>query len=122
MSKQPTAPPPGDRPVPTAPPPPPGWRHWLWPAALLAMVVLFLILPAFHTSRPVSLTYSQFISDANARKIKDVTSGSSANGSNSTGTGPLNDAESLTAVIPAHPTTALSAHVAPDCVQRVPLA
>src|SRR5216684_2890029 len=119
MSKQPTAPPPGDRPVPTAPPPPPGWRHWLWPAALLAMVVLFLILPAFHTSRPVSLTYSQFISDANARKIKDVTFGSSANGSNTTVTGTLSDGKTFTTVIPGQPTTAFSAQLAADGVKTV---
>ncbi len=45
MSKQPSAPPPGDKPAATAPPPPPSWRHWLWPAALLAALVLFLLLP-----------------------------------------------------------------------------
>src|SRR5260370_9867085 len=114
MSKQPTAPPPGDRPVPTAPPPPPGWRHWLWPAALLAMVVLFLILPAFHTSRPVSLTYSQFISDANARKIKDVTFGSSANGSDTTVTGTLSDGQTFTTVVPRQATPAVSPHLTAD--------
>ena len=79
MSKQPTSPPPGDKPVPTAPPPPPAWRHWLWPAAILVMVVLYLFLPAIHGTQTVSLTYSQFISDANAHKVKDVTFGSAAN-------------------------------------------
>ena len=119
MSKQPTAPPPGDRPVPTAPPPPPGWRMWLWPAALLAMVVLFLVLPAFHTSRPVSLTYSQFISDANAHQIKDVTFGSSANGSNTTVTGTLTSGKTFTTVIPGQPSTAFGAQLAADGVKTV---
>ena len=119
MSKQPTAPPPGDRPVPTAPPPPPGWRHWLWPAAILAMVVLYLFLPAIHTTRPVSLTYSQFISDANAHQVKDVTFGSSANGSNTTVTGTLTSGKSFTTVIPGQPTPTLSSQLTADGVKSV---
>ena len=69
MSKLPTAPPPGDKPVPTAPPPPPAWRHWLWPGALLVMVLLYLFLPGIPLTQPVSLKYSQFISDASAHKF-----------------------------------------------------
>ena len=103
MSKLPKAPPPGDKPVPTAPPPPPGWRHWLWPGALLVMVVLYLFLPGIHLTQPVSLKYSQFISDANAHKVKDVTFQSSSNGSNTTVTGTLTDGKSFTTVIPGQP-------------------
>ncbi len=119
MSKQPTAPPPGDKPVPTAPPPPPAWRHWLWPAALLAMVVLYLFLPAIHATQTVSLTYSQFISDANAHKVKDVTFGSAANGTNTTVTGTLTSGKQFTTVIPGQPSTAFSSQLAKDGVKSV---
>src|SRR5215472_2400764 len=73
MSKQPNAPPPGDKPTPTAPPPPPSWRHWLWPIALLATLGLWLYLPRVNASSPVTLTYSQFMAKARAHQIKDVT-------------------------------------------------
>ena len=119
MSKQPTAPPPGDKPVPTAPPPPPAWRHWLWPAALLVMVVLYLFLPAIHGTQTVSLTYSQFISDANAHKVKDVTFGSAANGTNTTVTGTLTSGKQFTTVIPGQPSTAFSSQLAKDGVKSV---
>jgi cell division protease FtsH len=119
MSKQPTSPPPGDKPVPTAPPPPPAWRHWLWPAALLVMVVLYLFLPAIHGTQTVSLTYSQFISDANAHKVKDVTFGSAANGTNTTVTGTLTSGKQFTTVIPGQPSTAFSAQLAKDGVKSV---
>ena len=72
MSKQPQSPPPGDKPAPTAPPAPPGWRHWLWPLALLAAVLLFLALPRVG-SPPVNLTYSAFLSDVHAGKVKTFT-------------------------------------------------
>jgi|HubBroStandDraft_4_1064222.scaffolds.fasta_scaffold14024_3 hypothetical protein len=75
MSRQPIPPPPGDRPVPTAPPPPPRWRFSLWPIALLAVVLLYIFLPGIKVSTPVSLSYSQFIADAGAHKIKTWTSG-----------------------------------------------
>ncbi|MDX6394521.1 MAG: cell division protease FtsH [Streptosporangiaceae bacterium] len=119
MSKQPTSPPPGDKPVPTAPPPPPAWRHWLWPAALLVMVVLYLFLPAIHGTQTVSLTYSQFISDANAHKVKDVTFQSSNNGSNTTVTGTLTSGKSFTTVIPGQPTSTLSSQLTADGVKSV---
>jgi cell division protease FtsH len=119
MSKQPSAPPPGDRPVPTAPPRPPGWRHWLWPAALLAMVLLYLFLPGIHLTSPVTLTYSQFISDASAHKIKDVTFQSSTNGSNTPVTGTLTNGKEFTTVIPGQPTPQLSAELTADGVKSV---
>ncbi len=119
MSKQPTSPPPGDKPVPTAPPPPPAWRHWLWPAALLVMVVLYLFLPGIHLTQPVSLKYSQFISDANAHKVRDVTFQSSTNGSNTTVTGTLTSGKSFTTVIPGQPTPTLSSQLTADGVKSV---
>src|ERR1035438_134647 len=119
MSKLPKAPPPGDKPVPTAPPPPPAWRHWLWPGALPVVVVLSLFLPGLHLPQPVSLTYSQFISDANAHKVKDVTFQSSSNGSNTTVTGTLTSGKSFTTVIPGQPTPTLGAQLTADGVKSV---
>ena len=119
MSKLPTAPPPGDKPVPTAPPPPPAWRHWLWPGALLVMVLLYLFLPGIHLTQPVSLKYSQFISDASAHKVKDVTFASGNNGSNTTVTGTLTDGKDFTTVIPGQPTPQLSAQLTADGVKSV---
>jgi cell division protease FtsH len=99
MSKQPTAPPPGDRPTPTAPPPPPGWRHWLLPLALAAVFLLWIFLPAVHTTPTVNLTYSQFLSDVSAHKVKTVTIDSSST-NNATATGTLTSGSNYTTVIP----------------------
>jgi len=101
MSKTPLAPPPGDKPVRTAPPPPPAWRHWLWLAALL--IALLYILPSFvHTTPQVSLSYSQFQSDVAAHKIKSVNIPSPASaGANVTVTGTLANGKAYTAVTPA---------------------
>jgi cell division protease FtsH len=98
MSKQPSAPPPGDKPSPTAPPPPPSWRHWLWPAALLAALVLFLLLPRVGAPS-VNLTYSTFLSDVSAHKIKTFTLDNST-GSTAPATGTLKNGDSYTTVIP----------------------
>ena len=101
MSKTPLAPPPGDKPVRTAPPPPPAWRHWLWVLALF--VALLYILPSFvHTTSPTQLTYTQFTSDVNAHKIKTVTLPSaSTSGANITATGTLTNRHQFSTVIPA---------------------
>ncbi|HUY46248.1 MAG TPA: ATP-dependent zinc metalloprotease FtsH [Streptosporangiaceae bacterium] len=98
MSKQPTPPPPGDKPAPAAPPPPPAWRHWLWPAALLAALVLFLVLPRVG-SPPVNLSYSTFLSDVTAHKVKTFTLENSA-GSTAPATGTLTNGDKYTTVIP----------------------
>jgi hypothetical protein len=55
----------------------------LWPIALLAVVLLYIFLPGIKVSTPVSLSYSQFIADAGAHKIKTVDFGNGASGSNS---------------------------------------
>src|SRR5882757_9792390 len=99
MSKQSKPPPPGDKPAPTAPPPPPGWRHWLWPAALLAALVLFLFLPRFGGVTSVNLSYSTFISDVQAHKVKTFTLDNST-GSTAPATGTLRDGKNYTTVIP----------------------
>jgi cell division protease FtsH len=96
MSKQPSAPPPGDKPAPTAPPPPPSWRHWLWPAALLAALSLFLLLPRTPS---VTLTYSTFLSDVSAHKVKTFTLDNST-GSTAPVTGTLKNGDHYTTVIP----------------------
>ena len=80
MSKQVTPPPPGDKPAPSAPPSPPAWRHWLWPIALIAFVLLWLLLPTLHTTQ-VSLNYTQFLSRVSAHQVKTITLSSSGQAS-----------------------------------------
>ena len=99
MSKKPTAPPPGDRPTPTAPPPPPGWRHGLWPVAIGLVLLAWFFLPAVHTTPQVTLTYSQFLSDVSAHKVKTVIINSSST-DNATATGTLTSKTNYTTVIP----------------------
>ena len=117
MSKQPASPPPGDRPVNSAPPPPPGWRHWLWPLALLATIVLYLFLPAIHYQAPVNLNFSQFESQAAAHKVKTANIENSSNGSNTVATGQLANGKSYTTVIPGVPTTTLNNQLRADGVK-----
>jgi cell division protease FtsH len=100
MSKTPVAPPPGDKPVGTAPPQPPGWRHWLW--LFWLVLILIWIVPAFvHTTPTTSLSYTQFSNDVAAHKVKsvDIPSPSSA-GANVTITGTLANGKQFTAVTP----------------------
>jgi cell division protease FtsH len=119
MSKQPIAPPPGDKPVRTAPPPPPAWRHWLWPAALVATVLLYFLLPALHVGSTSQLNFSQFTANASAHKIKTVTFENSASGSNTVAFGELTDGKQYTTVIPGTPSTALSQQLTADGVKSV---
>ena len=95
MTKRATPAPRGDKPVPTAPPPPPAWRHWLWPAALVIFIGLFFVLPATKLTPSVTLTYSQFLKDASAHKVSTVTIDS-----NGDATGTLKGGEQYTTVIP----------------------
>jgi cell division protease FtsH len=105
MSKQATPPPPGDKPPPgNPPPPPPAWRHWLWPIALIAALAVWFFLPTVHTSQ-TSLTYSQFLSDASAHKVKTIQIAPSA-GSTSSGT--LTNGTSYTVVLPPQAYQSLS--------------
>ncbi len=100
MSKKPLAPPPGDKPVRTAPPPPPSWRHWLW---LLALVIALLyILPSFvHTTPQTQLNYTQFVRYVSAHKIKTATVPSPASAdANVTITGTLTDGHDFSVVTP----------------------
>jgi cell division protease FtsH len=115
MSKRPVPPPPGDKPVPAAPPPPPPWRHWVWPVALLTMFLLYLFLPAVHTSSPAKITYSQFIQDAGNHKIKTVTFQSTSG--NTPASGNLTKGGTYTTVIPGQPSPQLTSQLAADGVE-----
>jgi cell division protease FtsH len=91
MSKKPQAPPPGDRPVGSAPSPAPSGLRWLWLVWLL--IILLWIVPSFvhvHTTSVTQLNYTQFVRDVGAHKIKtaSVPSPTSA-GANVTVTGTL---------------------------------
>jgi len=119
MSRQPTSPPPSGKPVRTAPPPPPRWRFSLWPMALIAVVLLYIFLPGIRIGTPVSLSYSRFIADASAHKIKTVDFGNGANGGNTTATGTLTHGQAYTTVIPGQPTAALSQQLTADGVKSV---
>jgi cell division protease FtsH len=100
MSKQPNPAPPGEKPSGSAPPPPPAWRHWLWPIALIAALVLFLVLPRVSVGTPtVNLTYSTFLGDVNAHKVKTFTLANST-GSTAPATGKLSNGNNYTTVVP----------------------
>jgi cell division protease FtsH len=95
MSKQAKPPPPGDKPTGSAPPPPPSWRNWLWPITILAIFILFFVLPTRSTS--TSLTYSQFLHDVSAKQVQSLQISGSVGG---TSTGTLKNKTSFTVVIP----------------------
>jgi cell division protease FtsH len=94
MTKQAAPPPTGDKPAPTAPPGPPAWRHYLWPLAIILSILLFLVVPATQ-SQQVTITYSQFLKDVSAHKVKTVTIGT-----NGSASGTLTDGSSYTTVVP----------------------
>src|SRR5215472_1896900 len=97
MSKQATPPPPGDKPTGgNPPPPPPSWRHWLLPVGLLAAFILWLVLPAVHSTPTTSLSYSQFLSDVSTHKVKTVDIAQAGG----TSTGTLSNGTNYTVVIP----------------------
>jgi cell division protease FtsH len=98
MSKQATPPPPGDKPSPSnAPPPPPAWRHWLLPIGLLIAFWLWIFLTPLHQTTSTSLSYSQFLSDVSAHKVKTVDIPQSTG----TATGTLTNGTNYTVVIPS---------------------
>jgi len=73
VTKQASSPPTRDKGTPVAPPRPPGWRHYLWLVALGIFILLFYVLPATQSATQVALTYTQFMSDVSAHKVKTVT-------------------------------------------------
>ncbi len=97
MTKQVTPPPRGDKPSPSAPPPPPGWRHWLWPVALVIAFLLWIVLPALHTTPQVTLNYSQLVTHLQDHQVKSITLAPSGQ----TSTGTLTDGKRFTTVVPS---------------------
>jgi cell division protease FtsH len=95
MTKQATTPPTPDRGAPTAPPPPPAWRHWLWLIALALFIALLFVVPATSPSKQVTLSYSQFVDDVTAHQVKTVTIETSGHAS-----GTLQSGQKYTTVIP----------------------
>jgi cell division protease FtsH len=63
--------PPPDRPVGSAPPPPPRWRNWLLFAGILLTAALFLV-PIPTSSKVEQLSYSQLNSDIAAGQVASV--------------------------------------------------
>ena len=84
-----------DRGTPTAPPPPSPWRHYLWLIAIAIFVLLFFFVPATSSQTPVTLSYSKFLSDVTAHKVKTVTLDT-----NGVATGNLLNGKGYTTAIP----------------------
>jgi cell division protease FtsH len=97
MTKPASPPPERDKPTPVAPPPPPWWRHYLWVIAVVLFILLFFVLPATRITQPVTLTYSQFVSDVSAGNIKTFTINS-----NGSASGTLKDGKQYETVVPVN--------------------
>jgi cell division protease FtsH len=95
MTKHASAPPTRDEGAPTAPPPPPAWRHYLWVAAIGIFIFLYLFMPATRGEKQVTLNYSQFLHDVSAHKVKTVTLATSGSAS-----GTLSNGSQYTTAIP----------------------
>src|SRR3984957_702909 len=61
--------PPRDRPPAPAPPPPPRWRAWLLPLGLL-VTLLLLFAPVHSTTPTQNFTYTKFLSQVDAGKVR----------------------------------------------------
>jgi cell division protease FtsH len=94
MSKQAASPPPRD-PRPSTPPPPPAWRNWLWLVMLVAIALLWILLPTRSPS--TSLSYSKFLSDVSSNQVKTI---EIASGTGGTSSGMLKNGTRFTVVIP----------------------
>jgi cell division protease FtsH len=95
MTKQASSPPKNDKGAPTASPPPPRWRHYLWLIALGMFIVLYFVVPATKSQNQVTLNYSQFLSNVAAHKVKTVTIAT-----NGSATGNLSNGNGYTTAIP----------------------
>ena len=97
------SPPTNDKGTPVAPPPPPLWRRFLWPAAIAIFIALLFLLPAIQGAKPVTLDYSQFLNDVSAHKVKTVTIQTSGSAS-----GTLTDGSHYKTAIPPQAGQSLS--------------
>ncbi len=88
MTRPAASPPTNDQGVPVAPGRPSPWRHALWLLVMVVLVVAFIVLPATQGRGVTTLTYSQFLSDVTAHKIKtvDIQTDGDATGSLADGT------------------------------------
>jgi len=111
MSKQVSPPPRGDKSTPQVPPPPPAWRHWVWPIMIFVIFALYLFLPTRTTS--TSLTYSKFLSDAGNHQVKTIDIAQTGG----TSSGTLTNGKSYTVVIPPQAGEAFLTTLAADNVQ-----
>ncbi len=112
MTKQASAPPTPGKGAPVAPPPPPWWRHYLWVIAFVVFIALYFVLPATEIKGPVTLNYTQFLSDVSGHKVKTVTL--ETNGSAS---GTLSNGDTYTTAVPAEAGQALLNDLAANKVQ-----
>ncbi len=112
MTKQAAAPPTRDKGHPVAPPPPPWWRHYLWVIAFVVFIGLYFVLPATEIKGPVTLNYTQFLTDVSAHKVKTVTL--ETNGSAS---GTLTNGNTYTTAVPPQAGQALLNDLAANKVQ-----
>jgi cell division protease FtsH len=95
MTKPASSPPTPGKGAPVAPPPPPWWRHYLWLIAFLVFIGLFFVLPATEMKSPVTLNYSQFLTDVSAHQVKTITLAT-----NGSATGTLANGSNYTTVVP----------------------
>jgi cell division protease FtsH len=95
MTRHAATPPTRDKGTPSAPPPPPAWRHFLWPIALVIFFVLLFVVPVTQSSKHVTLNYTEFLKDVSAKQVKTVSI--SPNG---TANGTLVKGGNYTTVIP----------------------
>jgi cell division protease FtsH len=96
MTRRASTPPTRERGNASAPPPPPGWRHWLWPIAIALFFVLLFVVPVTKGSKQVTLNYTEFLKDVQAKQVKTVSI--SPNG---TASGTLVKGGNYTTVIPS---------------------
>ncbi len=80
------------------------------------MLALYFFLPGRSSTTTVSLSYSQFITDATSHQVKTVVFDSPASGSNATVTGTLRNGKNFTTVGPAD-TSALATTLRNDGAQ-----
>jgi len=95
MTKPANSPPTSEKGAPSALPPPPAWRHYLWLVALGFFIVLFFLVPATSNQTPVTLNYSKFLRDVAAHTVKSVTIDTSG-----VATGNLRNGNKYTTAIP----------------------